>query len=264
MNQHDLHQFDLRTEVAARFIDSVQLQPEELVYEVGPGTGSLTSAILQSDAHVFAVEFDQQRAAALREKFAQQMSSGQLQLLCGDARQLLPPPPSSRVSWRIIANPPFMHTADFLRQWLLEDLPAGPAQRIDLVLQRQAAEKWCGERAMHTRSSILAHLFGVPSSPQALRREDVEPPSHVDLCTWSLVRHPDAASAAELRCVDTLLQIAFAGSHRMADAVRKITTPAILKKQARMHHWRVDDHPRSLSPAAWLSLASFLRSIQKI
>ena len=68
----------------------------------------------------------------------------------------------------------------------------------------------------------------------------------------------------EMRMVDALLEIAFAGPHSVREALRKVATPAIFKRQGKMHHWHSDNHPRELSTDAWLALARFLRSINKI
>lgn len=64
-------------------------QPDEktLLIEVGPGTGCLTRALLDShpSARVLAVEIDRGLAALLRETFAEPLASGKLTLLEGDA-----------------------------------------------------------------------------------------------------------------------------------------------------------------------------------
>lgn len=58
-----------------------------LTLEIGPGTGCLTRAILDSDpqARVLAIEIDRGLAALLREEFAEPIESGRLSLLEGDA-----------------------------------------------------------------------------------------------------------------------------------------------------------------------------------
>jgi 16S rRNA (adenine1518-N6/adenine1519-N6)-dimethyltransferase len=58
-----------------------------LTLEIGPGTGCLTRAILDSDPHarVLAIEIDRGLAALLREEFSAQIEAGRLTLLEGDA-----------------------------------------------------------------------------------------------------------------------------------------------------------------------------------
>ncbi len=261
MAKHELHQFDLIPAVAKRIVAEADLSAGSAVFEIGPGTGSLTEPMLDAGAQIYAVEIDAQRAGDLRQRFADAISHGALQVLVGDAHTMMP---LFNDVWRIIANPPFQHTASLLRKCLLEDLPSGSPQRIDLVLQQDTAEKWVGRRGEETRSSILAQLWGEASISAHLKRSDVKPASHVDLCVFSLRRREDALSPADLRCVDSLLNIAFAGPHSVRNALRKVTTPAILKRQSKEHAWQADAHPRSLSAIAWHSLAMFLRSLNKI
>lgn len=63
--------------------------PDEktLLIEVGPGTGCLTQALLDSHpaARVLAIEIDRGLAALLRETFAEPLASGRLTLIEGDA-----------------------------------------------------------------------------------------------------------------------------------------------------------------------------------
>jgi len=63
--------------------------PDErtLLIEVGPGTGLLTTALLQAHpaARVLAIEIDRGLAALLRETLAQELAHGRLTLLEGDA-----------------------------------------------------------------------------------------------------------------------------------------------------------------------------------
>jgi len=57
-----------------------------LLLEVGPGTGLLTAALLEShpQARVLAIELDPKLANLLREEFAGELSAGRLTLLEGD------------------------------------------------------------------------------------------------------------------------------------------------------------------------------------
>src|SRR5687768_14765442 len=56
--------------------------PDDVVIEVGPGTGTLTEELLGRASHVVAVEIDRNLAAALRERF---WSDEKFHLIEGDA-----------------------------------------------------------------------------------------------------------------------------------------------------------------------------------
>lgn len=263
MGDHpELHQHDLRPAAARRLVAEADLAPGDAVLEVGAGTGNLCAELLAHSARVFAIEIDPGRAAILRERFAAELADGRLQLLIGDARHHLPLLPAS---WRVVANPPFMHTAELLRRWLVETLPVPPPERLDLVLQQQAARKLIGGRDKgQTRMSVLCHLAGRPRLSTRLAREDVDPPSHVPLTGFAWQRRRDAPQPVELARVDRLLERAFAGPKSVREALRGLASPAICKRQAAAMGWDPEGHPRHVPPLAWLELTRFLHGIGKL
>ena len=99
---------------------------------------------------------------------------------------------------------------------------------------------------------------------RSLPRNVVQPPAHVPLAQWQCIAAKKQPARDMLERVDELLATAFAGPHTVRDALRGVATPAILKKQAAMNNWQPTAHPRTLSPKAWVDLASFLMSIGKI
>jgi 23S rRNA (adenine-N6)-dimethyltransferase len=258
----ELHQHDLHPPAARRLVADAGIVPGEVVLEVGAGTGNLSAELLAAGAKVHAIELDPRRAAVLRERFGEALAEGRLQLLIGDARHHLPLLPAD---WRVVANPPFMHTAELLRRWLVEVLPVPPPQRLDLVLQQQAARKLIGGRDKgHTRMSVLCHLGGRPRLSTSLAREDVAPPSHVPLTGFAWQRRRDAPEPAELARVDRLLERAFAGPKSVREALRGLATPAICKRQGEAIGWDPEGHPRHVPPLGWLELTRFLHGIGKL
>jgi 16S rRNA (adenine1518-N6/adenine1519-N6)-dimethyltransferase len=57
-----------------KLIDAANVQPGELVLEVGPGTGTLTEALLDAGAHVVACEIDPAMAAIVRERLGDRIT----------------------------------------------------------------------------------------------------------------------------------------------------------------------------------------------
>jgi 16S rRNA (adenine1518-N6/adenine1519-N6)-dimethyltransferase len=253
-----LQQHDLTAEAARAVAAGARLRGGETVLEVGPGRGALTAALLNAGAKVTAIELDPKRCAELRERFADRLGE-RLTILAGDALRL---PARLSAPWRVVANPPFQHTAALLRRWLIEGDQQPEA--IDLVLQYEAARKLCGHDGAHTRSSALLRLVGKEWVSARLRRDQVDPPSRVDLCVWSLRRADSAPPPAELARIDRLLEIAFAGPHTVADALRGIATGTQIRRQAQEQGWDPRSHPRTLPPRAWRTFAELLRLCGKL
>jgi 16S rRNA (adenine1518-N6/adenine1519-N6)-dimethyltransferase len=87
---HDQHFLvDRRAvEKIAGFVDVA----DRRVLEIGPGEGPLTRALLDRGARVIAVELDAGLCAELEERFSEEIASGQLTLIRGDAIRCAIPP----------------------------------------------------------------------------------------------------------------------------------------------------------------------------
>ncbi len=248
-----LHQHDLRPEAAARLVQLAQVKAGDRVVEPGSGSGVLTEALLAAGARVWAVELDPRRCDLLRERCADALADGRLHIVLGDAVR---EPVDPGGAWRVVGNPPFNTTAALLRRWLLDDHPAGPPAAIDLLLQRQAAEKCCQSRwGGHTRTSVLLHLWGGARTGAGFPRDATEPPSHVPLVAFHARRTRTAPGADRLRAVDRLLEVAFAGPHTVRDALRGVIPGKVLGRLGPGLGFDPAAHPRTVPPAAWLELA---------
>lgn len=222
------------------------------VLEIGGGLGELTAALLSTGARVQTVERDPARVLHLTTRFATQVADGRLTVLPGDALRLRP---TFGGTWRVVANPPFNITSSLVRTFLLDEWPDGPPRFLDLLLQREAVHKLGGAVRNETRSSVLVRLLGDPRLSMELRRNDVIPPSRVDLALWSWKRRAETPERDELLALDRMLEKAFAGTHTMREALRGIATPTQLKRQASERGWNIDEHPRTLRALDWLSLS---------
>ena len=115
-----------------RFVDSLGLEPGELVVEVGAGTGSLARPIA---VRVWAVEPDPVWAARLRDRLHAVGSGEGVRVIETDVRRLTLP----KERYRVVANPPFGITTELLA--LLLDRPRRGPDRADLVLQAEVARR---------------------------------------------------------------------------------------------------------------------------
>ena len=106
-------------QVLEQIIQTAKIQPGETVLEIGPGTGILTSALLESGANVIAIEKDDRAFALLQEKYAEQISSDELKLIHGD---ILFTQIDSHIDhsdiYKIVANIPYYITGAILEKFL--------------------------------------------------------------------------------------------------------------------------------------------------
>jgi len=117
-----------------------QLAPDDLVIEVGPGTGTLTEELLVRAGRVVAVEIDRDLAKLLRERFA---SNAKFELIEGDAlagKHQLNPQLVQRISGssraKLVANLPY----NIASPLVIELLMAG-VEVLAFTVQKEVADR---------------------------------------------------------------------------------------------------------------------------
>ncbi|MFZ2470635.1 MAG: 16S rRNA (adenine(1518)-N(6)/adenine(1519)-N(6))-dimethyltransferase RsmA [Methanothrix sp.] len=104
----------------SRIASYADLNQEDRVLEIGPGTGNLTEALASRASHVYAVEIDPDLAAHLFGRFSN------VQVIKGDALRVELPPYnkivsnlpyqiSSKITYRLLSRP--FETAVLMYQW---------------------------------------------------------------------------------------------------------------------------------------------------
>ena len=189
------------------------------VYEVGPGPGGLTRALLsEGAARVIAVERDARAVPALREIAA--AKPGRLEIVEADALSMDEPALFARYDMRIplpvVANLPFNIGTALLVKWLSVDWPPWWTN-LTLMFQKEVAERVCanpGDSA-YGRLSVLARwrthpriLFDV--SPQAF-----VPPPNVTSAVLRIEPLPVARFEAELSDLEVITAAAFGQRRKM-------------------------------------------------
>lgn len=135
-----------------KIINAANIKKGELVYEIGPGLGFLTQALLNAGAKVHSVEVDRKIADYLEKHFADNKN---FELEKGNI--LKAKLPHSR--YKLVANIPYNITSPILRYFL--QAPTRPTL-IVLLVQKEVAEKICEKEGSHSMLSLQTQIFGKP------------------------------------------------------------------------------------------------------
>jgi len=143
------------------------------VYEVGPGPGGLTRALLDTGANVVAVERDRRCLPALAELETEY--EGRLRIISGDALKVDERAEAGDGA-HIIANLPYNVGTALLLRWLQGPWPPWWSS-LTLMFQREVAERIVAKPGSehYGRLSVAAQWRSMPRIAMAVHRSSFVP-----------------------------------------------------------------------------------------
>ncbi|MCB1002252.1 MAG: methyltransferase domain-containing protein [Acidimicrobiales bacterium] len=177
--------------VVSRFISSLDLHPDELVLDLGAGTGALTLRLLDAGVDVWAVECDPAWLDVLRRNVANHARHRSARIVPADLRRLRLP----RLPYRVVANPPFGSTTELLAAFL-DDPDRGPG-RLDLILQREVAAKHSRQPPQSLRTAAWAPWWEFRLG-DTIERRAFRPQPRVDAAVLTITRREPAILPSRL------------------------------------------------------------------
>ena len=126
--------FTINHDIILKMVDAAEINEKDVVLEIGPGTGALTTELLHR-CKVVAVELDHSLHGLLREKFGSEISSGRLILIHGDfLTEKLP------AFNKVVSLPPYHISSALMSRLIISGFDIAV-----LVLQREFAQKLLSE-----------------------------------------------------------------------------------------------------------------------
>ncbi len=173
-----------------------ELQPDDVVLEIGPGLGVLTRYLAERVSRVIAVEIDRSLESRLAETLT---GLGNVELLFGDALVLdlgsLSPAPG-----KLVANLPYNVATPIVVE-SLDGLPS--IERWCVMVQREVAERFFatpGTKA-YGSVSVLLQLATERTGFHPVARTVFRPQPNVDSALVAFIRRPLPPGYAEIKRV---------------------------------------------------------------
>lgn len=163
--------------VPKKMCDAADLQPGDIVLEVGPGTGALTREILKRGAQVIALEADVRAIESLQETFAEDVAAGSLKIFHHDVRDLDPTQFGVTAGgYKVVANIPYYISGLLFRTFL--ESHCQPSTLVFLV-QKEVAARIVKDKK-ESLLSLSVKVFGDPTYICTVGKSHFTPPPNVD------------------------------------------------------------------------------------
>ncbi|HEB61029.1 MAG TPA: ribosomal RNA small subunit methyltransferase A, partial [Phycisphaeraceae bacterium] len=243
---------------------AADLSPGDLVLEVGPGTGTLTEGLLDSDARVVAVELDEELASLVQDRLGDNINFRLVRGDCLKSKHEISPAvlaalaetaSESQPRFRLVANLPYQAASPLVLNLLLHH---PQCSGLFVTIQKEVADRILAGPGSKTYGtlSIICRAFS------RIERIANCPPS----CFWpqpkitssmlALRRRPDSETAdINPGQLSALLQLLFSKRRKQLGSIlgRDFPFPAGITPTAR---------PEQLTVEQLIKLSNILRATE--
>ncbi len=204
-----------------RIVGLADLQRDDLVIEIGPGKGIITDALIRRSDRVLAIEKDPNYVDLLLRRYA---NCPRVTVFTADVLDF----PMPTTTYKVFASIPYDITTAIVAK-----LTSGIAPPADafLIVQREAAERFCGHRS-ETLVSLGIKPWFETRIVHAFNRSDFRPAPAVDSVLMRLARRTDPVipSGSADRYRDLVAAI-FSAWKPSVDAALAVYVPSDTAKQ---------------------------------
>ncbi len=182
-----LGQHFLKSESALRkILEAGQVNTEDSILEIGPGTGALTDFLVGKSKKVIAIEKDRDLIPLLEEKYSKEIAGNGFELVEADILKFDPSLLSGRFDtphYKLIANIPYYITGAIIEKFL--STPFQPTCMVVLI-QKEVAERIIARDHKESILSIAVKAYGIPKLVAKVPPGAFVPPPSVDSAILSI------------------------------------------------------------------------------
>ena len=221
--------------------------PDDLIVEIGGGTGVLTQALLRAGAVVIAIERDPVLAAGLRRRFKD------AEVVTGDAAAHAWP----EAPFAVVANLPFAGSGAILAH-LFRD-PRLRLRRAEVIVQwefaGEARRGLARDVALDLLACVARHGDRSPPRPDGFRSS-----AHRRRAVLRFTRRRPRVPPELHDAYWSFLTAVFASRGPIRSALRPLLSPLQVKRLAPVLGFRPDAHARDLDAGQWARLFTAARA----
>ncbi len=218
--------FLVNLKAAKRIVDYLELKPDQIALEIGPGKGVLTQFLVEKAKKVYGVELDKDLCAYLKEKFKDRENLEVINqdILRFDLHEIA----DKKERLKVIGNIPYQITSPIL-EYLIQS-----REFIDfaiLTVQKEVAKRICAKPGTPDWSSLSIgiQLFSNPEILFTLKPNSFFPAPKVDSTVIRVKFHLKPKVEVELPFFSDLIKAVF--SQRRKTLLNSLSRSLDLNKE---------------------------------
>lgn len=191
---------------------SANLKPDDVVLEIGPGLGFLTSKLAKVAKRIIAVELDDKLAGVLKTGLAAKNVKN-VEVVNEDILKLQITNYKLK-NYKIVANLPYNITSIFLRRFL--EIDQKPKLMV-LMLQKEVAERICAVKGSMSLLAVSVQFYADAEIIQIVPKENFWPKPEVESAIIKITPHPNFLLSKEKEEKDffQLVKFGFSSKRKM-------------------------------------------------
>lgn len=250
--------FLINEKIYDEIIKAAELKVDDLVLEVGPGLGFLTTKLAARAKKVIAVELDDTLAVYLTTGFAAQ-DADNVEIINADILRFNPEKLAGQ-KYKIVANLPYNISSIFLRQFLSSE---HRPEMMVLMLQKEVAERIVAQAPEMSVLAVSVQYYAEVEIIREVKAGNFWPEPQVDSAIIRIRVRPERHQAETDKQFFRLVKIGFSAKRKMLknnlSAGLKISPPEA-EKVLLASGFDAKVRAEDLSPADWQKLFGSFRS----
>lgn len=205
--------FLINPKIKQMIVDAANLQPNDVVLEIGPGVGAITSFLLMNKIKLIALEIDKRLAELLSTKFKgyQNFNLKNVDALKVDWASILQETTHEPV--KLVANLPYSISSLLV----LKIIQTPSVQTAVIMVQKEMAERLNAKVGTHAYNmfSVLVQLYLKTEKLFDVGPNNFSPKPKVDSAVIRLTRiETPTYSIADFESINNFLRIAFSNKRK--------------------------------------------------
>jgi len=163
-----------------KVIKASQLGPDDVVLEIGPGTGVLTLELAKRAKRVIAVEKDKRMQTILKDTLK---GFDNVEILGQDARKM-PEMAIKTYTYKVVANLPFYLASPIIRKFLESK---NQPRQMALIIQKEVAQRICAKVPDMNLLAVSVQFYAEPEIISFVSKKAFWPQPEVDAAIIKIV-----------------------------------------------------------------------------